>query len=161
MSKRARLHGLREAPKKQKEAQNEIVSLLARSQDLDFRNRPKYTEVRDIIGSLTSLKSKPSGTIDLKEKQKRHEDWMRKGKKLFGKVNAPLHILYQHMKLVEDKNKHCFDLSDKPRNPVEPPSPGVTPEDGEERNDTGRDVFCFCRQREADMMVECGLCHEW
>ena len=84
---------------------------------------------------------------------------MRKGKKLFGKANAPLHILYQHMKFVEDKNKHCFDLSDQPRNPVEPPSRGATPEDDED--DTGRDVFCICRQREAGMMIECELCHEW
>lgn len=86
---------------------------------------------------------------------------MRKGKKLFGKVNALFYILYQHMKFVENYNKNCFDLSDKPRIFVKSPSRGIIPKDDEKRNDIGRDVFCFCRQRETDIMVKCGLCHEW
>jgi histone demethylase JARID1 len=147
--------------RKQKEAQREIMSLVERSKDPDFRKRPKYKEVREIVESLTDLNSKPPGTMDLEKEQKRHEDWMRKGKKLFGKANAPLHILAQHMKFVESHNKHCFDLLDKPRNPVEPASRGATPEDDEERDDSGREVFCICRQPEGGMMIECELCHEW
>jgi [histone H3]-trimethyl-L-lysine4 demethylase len=159
--KAATLQRVENILKKQKEAQREIMSLLERSKDPDFRKRPKYKEVREIMEGLTDLNSKPTGTIDLEKEQRRHEDWMRKGKKLFGKANAPLHILYQHMKFVENHNKYCFDLSDKPRNPVEPPSRGATPEEDEERDDTGRDVFCICRQPEAGMMIECELCHEW
>lgn len=121
--------------------------------------------VRDLMESLTELNSKPNGTIDLEKEQKRHEDWMRKGKKLFGKANAPLHILKMHLQYVEKKNSYCFDLEDRCRPPVEPASREASP-DAEAHNWTGsrskkKDVFCICRQQEAGLMIECELCHEW
>ena len=84
-----------------------------------------------------------------------HEDWMRRGKKLFGKANAPLHILHAHMKQVDERNRSCFDLSDQPRMPVEPASREQSPADGEEVDGSGssRDVFCICRKPEAGMMI--------
>jgi histone demethylase JARID1 len=149
--------------KKQRDAQELIVSLYERSKSHDFRQRPKYKEVRDAMEALNALNSKPSGTIDLEKEQKRHEDWMRRGKKLFGKANAPLHILHAHMKQVDDRNRSCFDLSDQPRMPVEPASREASPTEGEDINGSGssRDVFCICRKPEAGMMIECELCHEW
>lgn len=149
--------------KKQRDAQELIVSLYERSKNPDFRQRPKYKEVRDAMDALSALNSKPPGTIDLEKEQKRHEDWMRRGKKLFGKANAPLHILHAHMKQVDDRNRSCFDLSDQPRMPVEPASREASPVEGEDMNGSGsiRDVFCICRKPEAGMMIECELCHEW
>ena len=149
--------------KKQRDAQELILSLYERSKNPEFRERPKYKEVRDAMEMLNALNSKPSGTIDLEKEQKRHEDWMRRGKKLFGKANAPLHILHAHMKQVDERNRSCFDLSDQPRMPVEPASRANTPEDDENVDGSGssRDVFCICRRPEAGMMVECELCHEW
>jgi histone demethylase JARID1 len=114
--------------------------------------------------ALEQLNSKPPGTIDLEKEQKRHEDWMRRGKKLFGKTNAPLHILHQHMKYVEERNESCLDLRDQPRMPVEPSSREHTPVDEEENpngSQSNRDVFCLCRRPESGMMIECELCHEW
>lgn len=148
---------------KQREAQGQVVALFERSKNPDFRRRPKYKEVKDLMEGLSDLNSKPIGTIDLEKEQKRHEDWMRKGKKLFGKANAPLHILHSHMQYVEKHNHYCFSLRDKPRTPVEPPSRGTTPEEEQEDPDeaTQRDVFCICRQPEAGMMIECDRCHEW
>ncbi|KAF1812331.1 PLU-1-domain-containing protein [Eremomyces bilateralis CBS 781.70] len=145
--------------KKQRDAQDQIQNLLDRSKNPDFRQRPKYTEVRDAMEAVNQLNSKPAGTIDLEKEQRRHEDWMRRGKKLFGKANAPLHILLQHMKYVDERNKACFDLSDQPRMPVEPSSREHTP--NEDQPQSQRDVFCICRKPEAGMMVECELCHEW
>lgn len=148
--------------KKQRDAQEQIMALYERSKDPDFRKRPMYKEVRDAMEALNELNSKPSGTIDLEREQKRHEDWMRRGKKLFGKANAPLHILQAHMQIVEARNEACFDLNDKPRMPVEPSSREVTPMDPEDHEDGGnRDVFCICRKPEAGLMIECELCHEW
>ncbi|KAH4044525.1 hypothetical protein HBH49_215780 [Parastagonospora nodorum] len=150
--------------KKQRDAQELIMSLYERSKDPDFSKRPKYTEVKNAIEGLSVLNSKPPGTIDLEKEQKRHEDWMRTGKKLFGKANAPLHILHAHMKQVDERNQSCFDLSDQPRMPVEPASREATPVDGEdsvEGSGSNRGVFCICRQKEAGMMIECELCHEW
>jgi histone demethylase JARID1 len=148
--------------KKQRDAQELIMSLYERSKDPDLRQRPKYKEVRNAMEALNALNSKPAGTIDLEKEQKRHEDWMRRGKKLFGKANAPLHILHAHMKQVDERNRSCFDLADVPRMPVEPASRANSPEEGDEEvADVDRDVFCLCRKPEAGMMIECELCHEW
>ncbi|KAH9882346.1 hypothetical protein J1614_000582 [Plenodomus biglobosus] len=149
--------------KKQRDAQELIMSLYERSKNPDFSLRPKYMEVKTAMEALNVLNSKPAGTIDLEKEQKRHEDWMRRGKKLFGKANAPLHILQAHMKQVDDRNRACFDLSDQPRMPVEPASREASVVEGEEADGSGssRDVFCICRRPEAGMMIECELCHEW
>ncbi|KAH7071289.1 PLU-1-like protein-domain-containing protein [Paraphoma chrysanthemicola] len=149
--------------KKQRDAQELIMSLYERSKNPDFSQRPKYMEVKTAMEALSVLNSKPAGTIDLEKEQKRHEDWMRTGKKLFGKANAPLHILHAHMKQVDERNRSCFDLSDQPRMPVEPASREQSPADGENVDGSGssRDVFCICRKPEAGMMIECELCHEW
>jgi histone demethylase JARID1 len=150
--------------KKQREVQDKILSLVERTKDPEFRNRPTYREMKEVMDTLEELQSKPAGTIDLEKESKRHEDWMRRGKKLFGKANAPLHILHQHMQLVDKRNESCFDLTDKPRGPIEPSSRAATPEEGAQvADDSGssRDVFCICRKPEAGMMIECELCHEW
>ena len=149
---------------KQREAHRQIVSMYDKCRDPDFRKRPKYKDLRDVLDALSELNSKPTGTIDLEKETKRHEDWMRKGKKLFGKANAPLHILHAHMKHVATHNAFCFDLADKPRMPVEPASREHTPVDSEDPGQelrSTRDVFCICRSIEAGMMIECELCHEW
>ncbi|KAJ5586182.1 hypothetical protein N7450_005969 [Penicillium hetheringtonii] len=154
---------------KQREAQKRIQTLYEKSKDPDLRNRPKYKDVRELTESLEQLNSRPIGAIDLEREQKRHEDWMRKGKKLFGKANAPLHILRSHMEYVEKRNSYCFDLEDSYRPPVEPSSRDNTPDgllENPNPNPWGpksrkRDVFCICRHSEAGMMIECEVCHEW
>ncbi|KAL4886271.1 PLU-1-like protein-domain-containing protein [Aspergillus karnatakaensis] len=155
---------------KQREAQKRIQTLYERSKDPDLKNRPKYKEVRELMESLEELNSRPTGAIDLEREQKRHEDWMRKGKKLFGKANAPLHILKSHMEYVEKRNSYCFDLEDRFRPPVEPASrdnsPGEInaapqPQYWNRQSMAKRDVFCICRHSEAGMMIECEICGEW
>lgn len=150
---------------KQREAHRQIISLCERSKDPDFTKRPKYSEVRETMERLTELNSKPNGTLDLEKEQKRHEDWMRKGKKLFGKANAPLHILKSHMEYVLERNLDCFDINaDKPRLPAEPASREPSPSDAKLHSwedPRFREVFCICRRIEAGMMIECELCHEW
>ena len=150
---------------KQREAHRQIVSLYERSKNDDFSLRPTYTEVRETMERLGELNSKPNGTLDLEKEQKRHEDWMRKGKKLFGKANAPLHILKSYMDFVLERNKDCFDIdSDKPRLPAEPASREPSPTDAKLHSwedPRFREVFCICRRIEAGMMIECEICHEW
>ena len=149
---------------KHREAQRQIVNLFEKSKDPEFRRRPRYKAVRDALDSLVELNSKPAGTLDLEREIKRQEDWMRKGKKLFGKANAPLHILLSHMQLVEERNSYCFATEDQPRMPVEPASRQPSPADGEDIGQGIRstsEVFCICRKREVGMMIECELCHEW
>ncbi|KAI1823001.1 PLU-1-domain-containing protein [Xylaria intraflava] len=152
---------------KQREAHRQVVDLIERTQDPDYTKRPKYAEVAEVMRKVDALNSKPAGTLDLEKEQRRHEDWMRKGKKLFGKTNAPLHILKSHMDYVHDRNLDCFDIvSDKPRLPAEPAS-RATSEERDQRSSrtwddsSSREVFCICRRIEAGLMIECELCHEW
>ncbi|KAG8529779.1 uncharacterized protein KY384_005260 [Bacidia gigantensis] len=148
---------------KQREAQKMIKSLFDRSQESDSSKRPKYKEAREALDGLNVLNSKPHGAMDLENALKRHENWMRKGKKLFGKANAPLHILHQHLTYVAERNSFCFDPSDKPRMPVEPATRENTPVEGEENEGvrSEKNVFCMCRQPESGTMLECELCLEW
>ena len=151
---------------KKREARRQVVALYEKSKKAELHDRPRYREVKQVMDDLAELHSKPSGTVDLEREQKRHEDWMRKGKKLFGKANAPLHILQMHMNYVEQRNAACFNVKDVPRAPAEPSSREHSPDqagsstvlDGPSRE---RDVFCICRQPESGMMIECELCHEW
>ncbi|KAF8859961.1 PLU-1-domain-containing protein [Acephala macrosclerotiorum] len=139
---------------KQRDAKKQIISLFERSRNEHFRERPLYSEVREIMEQLAELNTKPNGTLNLEKEQKRHEDWMRKGKKLFGRANAPLHILKSHMEYVLERNLDCFDIaSDKPRIPTKPAL----------RKSSLRflEVFCICRRIEIGLMIECELCHEW
>lgn len=150
---------------KNREAKRQIITLVEQCHEEEFRKRPTYNHVRDVIKGLEELNGKPHGAADLEKHIKKHEDWMRKGKKLFGKANAPLHILEQHMRLVEDRNNFCFDLNDTHRAPVEPASREASPEDGHEgavgTHDEEKPVFCLCRQPEAGLMIECEICHDW
>ena len=150
---------------KHKEAREQIKSMYEKSKDPNVKNRPLYKDVRDIVAVLAELNSKPTGTLDLEKEVKRHEDWMRKGKKLFGKANAPLHILGMHMKYVKEHNEFCFDMHDVPRMPVEPASRSPTPDPETNEMIDGlapkKDTFCICRKSENGVMVECEICHEW
>jgi histone demethylase JARID1 len=150
---------------KNREAKMRIINLVSRSHDPDFRQRPMYVEARDIMKTVEDLNGKPHGTAELEKELKRHEDWMRKGKKLFGKANAPLHILEQHMRIVMDKNVACFDLKDTFRMPVEPSSRHASPVEGNDEfgglGDDEKPIFCICRSPEAGLMIECEICHEW
>ncbi|KAK6375786.1 hypothetical protein LTS17_007608 [Exophiala oligosperma] len=149
---------------KNREAKRQIITLVERSHDPDLRKRPLYAHVRDVVKGFEDLNGKPHGAAELEKELRRHEDWMRRGKKLFGKANAPLHILEQHMKFVEEKNGFCFDLNDTFRPPVEPASREASPTDDRGRGQLGEDekpVFCICRQPEAGLMIECEICHDW
>lgn len=147
-----------------REAHQKILALYDRSQKPLLQDRPTHKEVRDVMENLNEMNSKPPGTMDLEKELKRHEDWMRRGKKLFGKANAPLHILRSHMEYVESRNNYCFDLNDTYRLPIEPASRDASPVDdvkGGLGDSDERAVFCICRMPEAGMMIECEVCHDW
>ncbi|KAJ5517810.1 Zinc finger PHD-type [Penicillium expansum] len=143
---------------KQREAQKRIQTLYEKSKDPEMKNRPKYKDIRDLMESLEHLTSRPIGAIDLEREQKRHEDWMRKGKKALRQGEC-------------SSSYSEIPYGDSYRPPVEPSSRDNSPEGllenpGNPPNMWGpksrkRDVFCICRHSEAGMMIECEVCHEW
>ncbi|KAK9316935.1 PLU-1-like protein-domain-containing protein [Lipomyces starkeyi] len=149
---------------KHKEANEAIASFLEQASRENVKDRAPYREVRRVMDSLKDLPIKPSRAGELEKQAKVVDEWLRKGKKLFGKSNAPLHILRSHLESVEKRNRNCFSLNDEPRVPAEPASHEPTPEpDNESRfkTDSHREVFCICRLPESGIMIECELCHEW
>lgn len=148
---------------KHRDAHRRVLDLNNRCHEPDYRSRPTYNEVIALMNDIYLLQSKPPGTHDLEKEQRKNEDWMRQGKRIFGKTNAPLYILKSHMEHVLARNKDCFDTQDdKPRSPVEPASREPSPEAGAQSWQTSkREVFCICRRTEAGMMIECEVCHEW
>ena len=148
-----------------RDAHRQIADFQERAKDPDYSKRPKYRAVREALDSLAqgNAKGATGHTSELQNEVKKHEDWMRRGKRLFGKANAPLHILKSHMMEVAERNQHCLSLEDKPRMPVEPASRANSPEEGENEglDTSSRDIFCICRKPELGMMIECDLCHEW
>ncbi|CAK7234740.1 hypothetical protein SBRCBS47491_009050 [Sporothrix bragantina] len=159
---------------KHRDAHRQVMDLNTRCHDPEYKNRPKYSEVVALMTKIEELQSKPTGTHDLEREQKRSEDWIRKGKRVFGKTNAPLYILKSHLEYVLDRNNDCFDTQDdKPRTPAEPASREPSPDEKETRSSKNnnansssstkqqREVFCICRRTEAGMMIECEVCHEW
>ncbi|ODQ54061.1 PLU-1-domain-containing protein [Saitoella complicata NRRL Y-17804] len=144
-----------------------ILDLLERSRNPDPNQRPNSAEVDVVKKDLEDLNVKTPEATLLEKEAHRVDDWIRKGKRLFGKANAPLEILGTHLSFVEKVNDNCFSLDDKPRSPVEPSSREASPEaetineTGPERAKEGKDVFCLCRTPESGLMIECGVCHEW
>ncbi|KAJ8101507.1 PLU-1-like protein-domain-containing protein [Lipomyces tetrasporus] len=149
---------------KHKEANEAITSFLEQASSENVKDRAPYREVRRVMDSLKDLPVKPSRAGELEKHIKVVDEWLRKGKKLFGKSNAPLHALRSHLDNVEKRNRNCFSLDDKPRVPAEPASHEPTPEPESEsrfKNDSHREMFCICRLPESGLMIECEMCHEW
>lgn len=144
-----------------REAQKRIQTVVTGARNPEPSKRPTYKAMKDCQDSVSHMGSKPEGWLELDKLQKRQEDWMRRGKKLFGKGNAPLPILHQHLKVIDDRNKACLDIVEKPRAPVEPNSREHTPLVDYMESDDAREIYCFCRKPEDGQMIECSICHEW
>ncbi|ANB11771.1 hypothetical protein AWJ20_4593 [Sugiyamaella lignohabitans] len=126
----------------------QVDNLHAEMQNDSFDKRPTYKVVKKVIDEAQGLNTRPK--FSLIEKDFRLiEDWMRQGKRIIGKGNAPMYIFASHLATIEQKTRHAFSLSDK----FDPAAV--------ENDDDINKVFCICRLRESGMMVECDVCHEW
>ncbi|KAG5438790.1 hypothetical protein PCANB_002510 [Pneumocystis canis] len=157
-----------------REVHNSVQNIQQRILNPDFWQRPTASELKKIMDIVNSLPNPPEGVSILQKEQQKLHEWIRRGKRLFGKANAPLETLGQHMEYVVKRNNSCLSLEDKPRSPVEPLSREQTPDPptslDTDKNDAfgissakipHHDLFCLCRQPESGLMVECEICHEW
>lgn len=155
-----------------REVHNSVQNIQQRILNPNFWQRPTANELKKIMDVVNSLPNPPEGVSILQKEQQKLHEWIRRGKRLFGKANAPLETLGQHMEYVVKRNNSCLSLADKPRAPVEPSSREQTPEPSTSLDkDEGfgissnkiphHDLFCLCRQPESGLMVECEICHEW
>ncbi|CAC19756.1 histone demethylase (H3-trimethyl-K4 specific), Lid2 complex subunit Lid2 [Schizosaccharomyces pombe] len=145
------------------EIKNKIATLCERSQEKDFALRPSIDEVKEALASAEKLPILSESTVTLQKMYDVVLEWIRRGKRLFGKANAPLEILGQHLDYVEKRNSASLSLNDRPGPPMEPASRETSP-DSEGRLTIRKKkgcIFCFCRLPESGVMIECEICHEW
>lgn len=125
----------------------------------DLEQRPLYSTVRELVSEARKLNTRPN--MFLVEKDLRIvEEWMRRGKRYFGKGNAPLYILRSHLILVDKRNNDCLSLDDTYDGPPKVYKEYEASAEGAEDSETGK-LFCICRRPESGLMVECEVCHEW
>lgn len=107
-----------------------------------LRERPRYNAAKALVERCWAAKTRPE-VLWLEQNQRRVEDWMRTGKKMFGKGNVPFHILSNHISAVVKRNEACFSLTD-------------TFDSADRKN-------CLCRQLITSSTwpnFECEVCHE-
>lgn len=152
----AKLRGILE---KANQVHKEVEAFEARTKLPNNRQKPSLQEYQTLQTKLELLVTKPTQAEKMPNYAKQLTDWTRKGKRIFGKSNAPMDIFGQHLEHVAQRNLACLSLDDVPRDPVEPASRETSPtrEVGEPR----AEIFCMCRQPEAGLMLECDVCHEW
>ncbi|ORY74825.1 PLU-1-like protein-domain-containing protein [Protomyces lactucae-debilis] len=146
---------------KTQDVQTQVASIIARTQDPDWLQRPTANEYKELMEKLDSLTVRPADSDRLPQLYGKVNEWIRRGKRLFGKANAPLDIFGLHLEYVLRRNNACLSLEDVPRDPVEPSSREASPTGNSSQEMPKSDIFCMCRQPESGLMLECDVCHEW
>ncbi|KAL2315252.1 Multi-copy suppressor-Chk1 [Schizosaccharomyces pombe] len=153
---RGLLEQLNEVLQKSENFHTQLVSLISRARDPDFYSRPTIEEAKTVLAESENLTNKPEEYTVAQKLLTQTYEWVRRGKRLFGKANAPLEIFNQHLEFVEQRNTNAMvdEGSDAPFHVGNEyyVIAGSDPSDFH---------YCFCRQPEAGMMIECELCHEW
>ncbi|EPY53821.1 Lid2 complex subunit [Schizosaccharomyces cryophilus OY26] len=142
--------------KNAEEVKYKINTLCERSQGKVFKSRPMMDEVKDALAQAEKLPMLSDSVVALQKMFDSVLEWIRRGKRLFGKANAPLEILGQHLEYVEKRNAASLSLLDRPGPPMEPSSREASPDP------EGRlvyklkkpRIFCFCRLPENGVMIE-------
>ena len=160
----ATLQKLQTLLEKAQHMHKEVAAFNERTRDEDYEKRPTLQEYQHLQEKVDLLVTKPQEAEKLSACAKTLNEWIRRGKRIFGKTNAPLDIFGQHLDYVAQRNAACLSLDDIPRDPVEPASREATPDLSQDPNNLEAprmEMFCMCRQPEAGLMLECDICHEW
>ncbi|EEB08480.1 Lid2 complex subunit [Schizosaccharomyces japonicus yFS275] len=141
-----------------------INCLYEQTKNEEFSHRPTADEVKRTLLEAERLPVVSENVTALQKMYDQVIEWIRRGKRLFGKANAPLEILGQHLEYVRKRNTSCFSLIDQPGLPIEPSSPenavsGSVNITAAKKRHGG--YFCFCRLPENGVMIECEVCREW
>ena len=138
-----------------REATQQVTALMARITDNGATDKPPLAEARRLVKVIEELPVKPTDPVNFKKMVSRSEEWIKRGKRLFGKTNASTNQLEDHLLYVLARNGHVFDPTDLPKG-EEGASPGAA-----ETKDSEDGPYCICRSDPTGDMVECDKCKEW
>jgi [histone H3]-trimethyl-L-lysine4 demethylase len=130
---------------KAREVNQHMESLLAR---ITSPEKPPLSEALRVLKVMNELPIKSSESVNFRKLVGKAEDWVKHGKRLFGKMNASIHQLEDHLLYVQNRNERVFDVADVPRR-------------DDEAQDSESGPYCICRSGPTGQMVECDICKEW
>ena len=140
---------------KTREASQHVANLMARLTTGGIADQPPLSEARRLLKVIDELPVKPTDSTNFKKLVLRSEDWVKRGKRLFGKTNASIHQLEEHLLFVAARNQNVLDLNDVPKQDGSPIGEGAETKESEDG------PYCICRSGPTGEMVECDKCKEW
>lgn len=121
-------------------ALDQLQSLAKDCNEANREKRPTYSAIMAVIAEASKLNSHPQ-VPELEHNIQLVNDWLRHGKRLFGKGNAALHIVGLQLANVSSRNSACFIM--------------------EKSESQRKQLYCFCHTTDVkSLMVECSVCHE-
>ena len=138
---------------KAREAGQQMAILMSRIAASGPDNQPPLSEATRLLKVVNDLPVKPSDTVAFRKLFAKSDEWVKHGKRLFGKTNASTHQLEDHLHYVQKRHEIVFDITDVPRREESPSAA--------EAQDSEYGPYCICRSGPTGEMVECDKCKEW
>ena len=138
---------------KAREAGQHMANLMSRVAAGGPDNQPPLSEATRLLKAVNDLPVKPSDTSSFRKLVARSEEWVKQGKRLFGKTNASTHQLEDHLHYVQRRHEIVFDVNDVLRREGSPSAADA--------QDSEYGPYCICRSGPTGEMVECDKCKEW
>lgn len=121
-----------------------LEDLIDQSKAPTIEQRPKYSTALAIMADAKLLNTNPK-LPEVERNVRFVGEWLRHGKRLFGKGNAPLHIVGLHLTNISKRNDACLRV----------------PGEGNESTGGKKRTYCFCHSSDTKpQMIECRICQE-
>jgi len=145
---------------KTREARQSVQNLMSRVTPNGVNNQPPLSEARRLVKVVDELPVRPADSINFRKSVFRCEEWVKRGKKLFGKTSASIHQLEDHLMFVLARSQTVFDVNDVPKREGSA-SPHPDGSGAAETKDSEDGPYCICRCGPTGDMIECDKCKEW
>lgn len=142
---------------KTREARDNVQNLMSRITNTGVENQPPLEEARKLLRVVDELPIRPADSINFHKAVFRCEEWVKRGKRLFGKTSASIH---HHLMYVLSRNQTVFDVNDVPKRGGSA-SPHPEGSGALETKDSEDGPYCICRCGPTGDMIECDKCKEW
>jgi len=145
---------------KTREARDHVQNLMSRITNGRVNDQPPLAEARKLLKVVDELPIRPADSINFRKAVMRCEEWIKRGKRLFGKTSASIHQLEDHLMYVLARNQTVFDVNDVPKREGSA-SPHPDGSGAAEAKDSEDGPYCICRCGPTGDMIECDKCKEW
>ncbi|KAH3680329.1 hypothetical protein WICMUC_000396 [Wickerhamomyces mucosus] len=111
--------------------------------------RPFYSKVKETINKSREMNPSEPPYTELDYEIRQSEEWVRRLKRMFGKVNAPFNVMKQHLTTLLDQASFAMQVDD------------IYIKSDENNDKEHKTHYCLCRRSESGTMIACERCNEW